>query len=105
MVSCCCCFVSLLGLIKTVDYYFPLVAYCLRYCQKLPKDSFTVLSPHFVTSKRFIREVMEANPYRIVDQEVEFQTTLSLPMSSMVKEPIKVSTCMERKENSGVVGD
>ena len=76
---------------------YTLFLFCvfLRYCQKLPKDSFTVLSPNFTTKKRPIIEGMtEHNPYRIPNQNEEFKTTLTLPMSSLVKHPIEVRSHM-----------
>ena len=65
-----------------------------RYCQVLPKDRYTILTPDFKVEMREITSRTEFNRYRTPGQQYEYCCTLTFPMSSPIKESILVGTCM-----------
>lgn len=64
--------------------------YSHRYCQTLPKDRYTIPAPDFRTEKIAISG-HNCHSHRVSDQEYEYQTILTFPMSAPIKEHIEVT--------------
>ena len=63
-----------------------------RYCQKLPKDKFTILTPVFLTDKEATENVPSLHPLvRDVAKEYVYKSSVQLPMNCPLKNSITVS--------------
>ena len=75
-------------------YAFLTLLICvLRYCQKLPRDKYTVLTPVFVTKeKKPVEDVPDLEPaVRDAAEGYVYQRSLELPMNCPLKHSITVS--------------
>ena len=62
-----------------------------RYCQKLPKDKFTILTPVFVTEKQSVEDVTSLHRLvKDVAREFVYQSSVQLPMNCPLKCSIPV---------------
>ena len=71
----------------------PTCASCTcRYCQKLPKDKFTILTPVFVTEKRAVQDMASLHHLvKDVAKEFVYKSSVQLPMNCPLKCSISVS--------------